>query len=113
MLGQGQALVGEGVTVTLEEVQEVIATRTVDTQGRIANLMFTTGEIVGHIEARLPKNFLRMANPSLEWTLHWRSSRGMEQRVTASDLKALLARFGSVDLQWTSAESLDEVLQSA
>jgi hypothetical protein len=99
--------------MTIEEVQSFVSNRTIDGQGRIANLMFFKGDVIAHLEARLPKNFLKMPDPSFEWTLHWRSAKGMEQRVTSTDLKSLLARFGPVDLQLTCAESLDEILATA
>ncbi len=97
--------------MTIDDVLQSMGSMTVDGQGRLANLMFVKDQIVGHIEARLPRDFLRIPDAAIEWTLHWRDNKGMEQRLTSTDLRGLLQRFGPVDLLTTPAQSLDEVLQ--
>jgi len=96
--------------MTVDEVLQMVATRTTDQSGYIANFVFRTNAAVGHVEARLDKS----AGPSpnlwkIGWIVHWRSDRGQEQRDSSTDLKSLLARFGPVDLRESSAQSLDEV----
>lgn len=97
--------------MTIDEALQSLANLTVDGQGRLAQFTFSKGGIVGHLAARLPKNFLALPDPMIEWTLHWRDDRGMEQRLTSTDLRGLLKRFGPVDLIFTPAQSLEEVLQ--
>ncbi|MCX7700935.1 MAG: hypothetical protein N2039_08665 [Gemmataceae bacterium] len=97
--------------MTIDEALQSLTNLTVDGQGRLAQFTFTKDRAVGHLQARLPKNFLALPNPTIEWVLHWRDDRGMEQRLISTDVHSLLKRFGPVDLLLTPAHSLDEVLQ--
>src|ERR1700722_5439203 len=95
--------------MTVDELLQMVATRTTDKSGYIANFVFRTDAAIGHVEARLDKS----PGPSpnlwkIVWVVPWRSDRGQEQRDSSTDLKSLLARFGLVDLRESSAKSLDE-----
>jgi hypothetical protein len=96
--------------MTIAEVEQVIASKTTDASGHIANFTFRKSGTIAHLEARLDKSGGK--SPALwriVWNLHWRSDRGQEQRDSSPDLKALLKQFGPVDLNATSARALDEL----
>jgi len=98
--------------MTIDEVEQSITSTTTDPTGHIASFMFTKGDVVAYLEARLDKSGGK--SPALwriVWIVHWRSDRGQEHRDSSQDLHTLLAHFGPLDLQSTPVESLDELLE--
>jgi hypothetical protein len=98
--------------MTVEEVEQSIASRTTDQSGHVGSFTFKKSGTVAYLEARLDKSAGK--SPALwriVWDLHSRSDRGQEHRDTSPNLASLLARFGPVDIQSTPAESLEELLR--
>jgi hypothetical protein len=96
--------------MTVDQVLRNIGLMTTDSHGQIGRFSFRQGQAVGLVEARLDKS--GGPSPSLWriiWDVQWRSAQGQEQRESSPDLRAVLARFPQVDLQSSSALSLDEV----
>ncbi len=96
--------------MTVNDVIQMVTTRTTDPSGHIASFVFHTVEATGFVQSQLDKS----GGPSpnlwkIVWTVHWRSGRGQEQRDSSPDLKSLLTRFGRIDLEETSCESLDDL----
>jgi hypothetical protein len=96
--------------MTIEEVEQSIASKTTDSKGHIGSFAFRKGDVVAYLEAQLDKSGGK--SPALwriVWNVHWRSGRGQEHRDSSPDLRTLLAQFGHIDLQSTPAISLDEL----
>ncbi len=96
--------------MTIDEVEQSIASKTTDAHGHIGNFTFKKGGVIAFLEARLDKSAGK--SPALwriVWNLHWRSDRGQEHRDSSPDLHTLLASFGPVDIVATPVESLEQL----
>jgi hypothetical protein len=96
--------------MTIEEAVAQATQLTTDRSGHLASYVFRRGKTIGYVEARLDKSAGK--SPALWqvlWTVHTRSDDGQEYRDTSTDPVSMLSRFGPIDLNRTTAKSLDEV----